>query len=258
MGGFSGLFVVLLVLGLPSIWAPGPAANRKGNEAFRKGQYDQAVEHYAKAMQILPGDRGLSYNTGTALLKQKKYDEALKALMAGTADPRKDVKTGALYNSGNALYEMQKYPEALSAYRESVLGDSKDMDAKFNYELAQYRLKKQQEEQKKDDKNKDKNQDQKDKNKKENQDQKNDQNQKQDQSQNQDQNQKKEENQANQEQQENKEEQQGNPQEQEAPPASLLSKQEAERLLDALKANEMEMIKARLKSTRKKNVDKDW
>ena len=249
----SAVLVALLIFSLPSLWASGPRANKKGNEAYRKGRYDQALTQYQRGMQSLPGERILSYNSGSALLQQGKLDDALKSLMAGAGDPRKAVRAPALYNSGNALFAADKLPEAGSAYREAILSDSEDLDAKFNYELTQYRLKKQQQEQ---EKNKDQKKDQKDKKDQNNQDQSQDQkNQEKQQQQQQDQNQ---ENQAQNQQQPNEKQEQGEEEQEQPRPASLLSKQEAERLLDALKANEMEMIKARLKSARKKNVDRDW
>jgi Ca-activated chloride channel homolog len=254
----SVVLAALLIFSLPSLWAPGPRANRKGNEAYRKGRYDQALEQYQRGMQSLPGERILSYNSGTALLQQGKHDDALRSLMAGAGDPRKAVRSSSLYNSGNALFAAGKLPEAGSAYREAILSDPKDLDAKFNYELAQYRLQKQQEEQ---EKNRDQKEDQKDKQNQNNQDQsQNQQNQENEQQQQQqNQNQENQQNEAQNQEQPNEQEEEGQEQQQEQPrPASLLSKQEAERLLDALKANEMEMIKARLRSSRKKNVDRDW
>ena len=38
----------------------------------------------------------------------------------------------------------------------------------------------------------------------------------------------------------------------------MMTKQEAERLLDALKDNEIKQLKEKLKSNRRKNVEKDW
>ncbi len=266
MGAFSALLILLF--SLPPLWAKGPAANRKGNEAFRKGNYEDAATQYGRAAESLPGDRTVAFNQGTSLLKQKKYDEALRLLLAGSGDPRREVKAPSLYNAGNALAEGQKLPEALSAYRQAILADPSDMNAKFNYELAKRKLEQGQDENK-DDENKD------EQNKDENQDQNQDQQQNNDQQQNEDQQNKDQEQQDRNEQQnadENEDKAQQNPdqpnpeegdeqqgaEDQKPQPAARLTKEQAERLLDALKDNEMEMIKARLKSKRKKNVEKDW
>ncbi len=253
----SNLIVVmaLLLFWLPSLWAPGPAANKKGNNAYKKGEYEKALSDYNKAMELLPGERTLSLNAGTALLQQQKYDEALRSLMTAASDPRSPVKSRALYNAGNGLVDTKKLQEALSAYREAILADPKDEDAKFKYELAQ-RLMAQQQKQQKNNKGGKNSKDQQQQQGGQSQQQKDQQDQQQQQNQQQAQNQPQD--QQNPNEQESGDQKQNPPQDQQKQQAGLLSKQEAERLLDALKANEAEMIKARLKSHRRKDVDKDW
>ena len=236
--------LVMLVLGLPPLWAPGPSANRKGNEAWKKGDFDRAATQYTRALEALPAERKLVFNRGTALLSQQKGDEALSALLSAAADPRREVKAPAMYNAGNGLFEGQKLDEALDAWKQSILADPNDEDAKFNYELAK-RKKKQQDQQKKD----------------QQQNQKNDQQQQNQQQQQQNQQQQQQEQDQNQQNlaQQPPPDQQDQQQEQEQHrPAAQMSKEKAELLLDALKANEKEMIKARMQTKRKRDVDKDW
>lgn len=259
---FSGVLLSLLLLfGWPPLWAPGPAANQQGNRAYRKGDFDRALAEYRKAQERLPGERILNYNSGTALLGSQKSEEAVQSLMSAAGDPRREVQSRALYNAGNALAAAGKLDEALGTYRQAVMADPRNLDAKFNYELTKRRLAQQQkDDQQKDDQKKD---DQKqDQNKDQNKDQKQDQKSQDDQNQ-----------QQQQQQQPDPKSQDSNPsqpppseEEQPAPadsggtpqPAALLSRQEAERLLDALKDNEMKQLRERLQSRRKKNVDKDW
>jgi Ca-activated chloride channel family protein len=236
---FASLALVLALL--PPLWAPGPAANKKGNDAWKKGEFDKAAGQYARALDALPAEKKLVFNRGTALLAQKKGDEALSALISAAADPRKEVKAPAFYNAGNGLFEGQKLDEALDAYKRAILADPSDQDAKFNYELAR-RKKKQQDQQKQDQK---KNQDQN----KQNQDQQQNKDQQQQQQQDQDQ-----QDQA----QQPPPDEQDQQQQKKPTPAAQMSKEQAEQLLDALKANEKEMIKARMTSKRKRDVDKDW
>lgn len=250
MGASSLAVLLALVLApfLPPLWAPGPEANRKGNEAWKKGKYDEAAGEFARALDAMPAERMLTFNRGTALLGEKKGDEALSALISATADPRREVQAPAYYNAGNALFDGQKLDEALDAWKRAIRTDPTDENAKFNYELAK-RKKKQQDQQKKDQKN-DQKDDQKDK---KDQDPKQDQEPK-------DQEQKQKDQQDNPDQQQDQQEQK--PDDQQPPPkpqpAAQMSKEQAERLLDALKANEKEMIKARMTSRRKREVDKDW
>lgn len=245
--GASSLTLMLLILAalLPPLWAPGPEANRKGNEAWKKGKYDQAAGEFARALEAMPAERKLTFNRGTALLGEKKGDEALSALISATADSRREVQAPAYYNAGNALFDGQKLDEALDAWKRAIRTDPNDENAKFNYELAK-RKKKQQDQQKKDEKK----------------DQKNDQKDKQNQDQQQQDQEKKDQEQKQQDQQDQQQPQDQKPDEKQQPPkpqpAAQMSKEQAERLLDALKANEKEMIKARMTSRRKRDVDKDW
>lgn len=235
------MLALFLAVGLPPLWAPGPEANRKGNTAWKKGDYDQAAGEFARALEAMPAEKRLTFNRGTALLSLKKGDEALSALISATADPRREVQAPAYYNAGNALFDGQKLDEALDAWKRAILADPSDENAKFNYELAK-RQKQQQDQEKKDQKK----------------DQKNDQKDQKDQ-------QKKDQEQKDQEQKDQQDQQepdQSQPDERQEPPkprpAAQMSKEQAERLLDALKANEKDMIKARLTSRRKRDVDKDW
>lgn len=260
MGVSRRLVAALLPLfSLPSLWAPGPAANQKGNQAFRKGDFPKAVSQYDRAIEALPAEKRLAFNRGTALLGSRKLDDALSSLMTAASDPRRDVRGPALYNAGNALFEGQKVDQALDAWRQAILADPTNMEAKYNYELARRRKEEQPKQQG--------GQNQPDQNQKNQSNQpKQDQSQQdrqQDQPQNQPpQNQPQPPNPADQQpaqnQPPNPSNQPDQPQKDQEPPMSKLTKEQAERLLDALQANEKKMMKDRLKSNRRKDVDKDW
>ena len=254
---FSAPLLILLgFLGLPSLWAPGPAANNSGNKDYAKGRYGPALEQYQKAQQLLPAEKILQLNNGTALLGAGKAQDALSPLMSASADPRREVQSRALYNAGNALAAEQKLEGALDAYRRAILSDPRNQDAKFNYELMKRKLA---EQQKQEQKNKDKQDQKKDQDK----DQKQDQDQ-----QKQDQEKKEQQKQDEQKQQDeqkppdpqdpNQPPEAGDPKDAPPQPAGMMTKQEAERLLDALKDNEIKQLKEKLKSNRRKNVEKDW
>jgi stress-induced-phosphoprotein 1 len=54
------------------------AEKLKGNELFKKGDYDGALEHYEKAIELEPHNVTFANNKATCLIKQKKYDEAVE------------------------------------------------------------------------------------------------------------------------------------------------------------------------------------
>lgn len=167
------------------------------------------------------------FNLGDAYYKQGRYDEALQAYR-NSLDFTKDKENEAkvYHNIGNSLLKSQNVKESLGAYAKSLKLNPKDEDTKYNLSYALNLLKQNQQQQKnKNDKNKDK---------------QNDQNQNQNQ-QNKDQ---KDKNKQNQQQQQQK---------------NQISKQEAQRILDALKNNEAALQK-KLRKMKGKPIatDKDW
>ncbi len=52
------------------------AYNNRGNAYFEKGQHDQAISDYNKALEINPTDAGAYNNRGIAYMLKGKYDKA--------------------------------------------------------------------------------------------------------------------------------------------------------------------------------------
>jgi tetratricopeptide (TPR) repeat protein len=152
----------------------------------------------------------------------------------------KNKKSASLYNLGNSLLMANKVQESIDAYKSSLKIDPENMETKYNLAYAQDLLKKQQQQQQKDQQkqNQDKNDQKKDQqNKQDNKDQNQDK--KQDQNQNNDQKQ-----QPRQQQQ-----QQG------------ISKEDAERVLNALandEKNVQEKVKLAKATKAKVRTVKNW
>ncbi len=138
------------------------------------------------------------------------------------------------HNLGNSFLELDSLEESIEAYKNALRNNPKDMETKYNLAYAQQKLKEQQQNQC----NK-QNQDQEKQDEQKDQQQKQDEQQKQDQQKNQ-----QEQKQQQQEQQENK-----------------ISKEDAQRLLEALENDEKEVQK-RLKKAKaqahKITIEKDW
>ena len=165
------------------------------------------------------------FNLGDAYYKQGRYDEALQSYknsLQFTDDKTNEAK--AYHNIGNALMKQQ----SVGAYANSLKKNPDDLDTKYNLSYALNMLKQNQQQQKnKNDKDQDKNKDQQ-----QNQDQQNNQDKK-------DQNKDK---QQNQQQQKNQ-----------------ISKEDAQRILEALKNTETDLQK-KLRKVKGKPVvtEKDW
>ena len=137
----------------------------KGNELYKKQQFDKAAEEYKKAAEVNAKNPKAQYNLGDALYKLKKPEDAEKAFDAA-ADNTADAlaKSKALYNKGVTLSSRQKLPESIVAYKESLRLNSEDEEARQNLQKALNELKKQQQnqpKQQKQDKKQDKQQNQK-------------------------------------------------------------------------------------------------
>jgi len=214
---------------------------RKANEAFRNGNYAEAVELYKKAIGEDPENARLHFNLGNAYARLGNIEEAQAAYGQYKAlSENEEQQSLADYNTGNIYAEQQKYDEAIEKYREALKKNPGDEDAKHNYELA-LQKKQQQEDQQQQQQNQDENKEQ-------DQDQ-----QQQQQQQNQDQ--------QDQQQQQQNEQSESDPQDSnQQQQAQQMSLEEAKRVLDALEQREKELLKNMKKESSESNTknDKDW
>lgn len=200
----------------------------KGNEFYREGKYEEAAKHYRSAEIDRPGSPVAAYNLGTALVTGKDYEEALPKLGEAASKLSGSEQAQAHYNIGNGLFGAGKFEEAIGAYKRALEINPSDRDAKYNLELALKML----EEQKKDQQDQKKNQKQDQKNEKKDKGSSSDSD-----SMQQKQNQSQPQNQEQQKSPDQKEQQKM------ARPKQQMTKEEAERILAALKNEEMKAKK---------------
>lgn len=258
-------YVILLAALLAAVSALGQQMPerrevRKGNRLYNKGEYQQSIERYGRALMLDPASFEATYNLGNALSKAEMYDKAEQMQNRAAADTlRSDTERAeAYYNLGNTQFRQKKYREALESYKRSLLLNPDDREAKYNYAYTKHLL---------DDEQKnggggggDQNQQNKDQ---QNQQGQNNQNQ-QGQDQNKDQN--KDQGQDNQDQ--NKDQGQGQPDGKDGeqgegegqPRPEDISPQEQEQMLDAIQAQE-DRTQEKLKEKRRTMVvrsGKNW
>ncbi|HKA23631.1 MAG TPA: VWA domain-containing protein [Candidatus Eisenbacteria bacterium] len=134
--------VLLLCLLVPR--AASADALRDGNAAYARGDYPGAVEAYKKGLAKKPGDAKLLANLGSALYRMNDWNGSQAVLEqaasrgAGRLSDREQARI--LYNWGNSLFRKGSYPEAAEAYRRSLEHRPDDADARFNYESALARI----------------------------------------------------------------------------------------------------------------------
>lgn len=237
--------LLLLVIVVCSAVASGFAQSAelsKGNQEYEKKRYRNAEDAYREAVGKDPKQFQGSYNLGNALYRQQKFEEATQQyLNAATTSVESDRQVKALFNMGNAFLKAEKYQESIEAYKRVLRLNPNDADARYNLSYALQKLKQQQQQQ-------DKNKQQQDKNK-------------QQQDKDQQQQQQKEQNQKEQDQQQQQQQQdQQQQRQQQQKPQPKISKEEAERMLRALKNDEKDLHKEKAKRfpVSTSTLEKNW
>ena len=199
---------------------------RQGNKEFNKGDFKAAEKDYRKALEINKESIKGQFNLGSAVYQEKNYEEAAKIYdnLAGK-NQEKETQAKIFHNLGNSYLQGKEYDKSILAYKNALMNNPKDLDTKYNLEYAKMMLQQQQQQQQnKDQQKKDEQKDKKD----QNQDQ---------QKQNQDQ------------------------QKNQNPDQKKISKEDAERMLEALKNDEkktMQKVKKQKARVQAVGVEKDW
>ncbi|GMQ80755.1 MAG: hypothetical protein BMS9Abin05_0183 [Rhodothermia bacterium] len=244
--------IILLILAL-AVMGPGDGKKkgRRANALYEKEEFSQAATLYRQGVLDVqekgPGivHSGLLNNLGASLFKQGEYEQAASAFASSSrmADNQESA-VRANYNAGNAAAMQQEFETALEFYKSTLLSDPDNEDAKFNYEYVKRQLEEQQ--QREQDQNSDQQDDQQD---------------------NQDQNQRQDDQQDNQDQDQQQNLDQDQQQDPQQDPSDLreqqnpneLSKEEAQRILQALENEEEQLLRQIQKmKTRPRRVEKDW
>jgi tetratricopeptide (TPR) repeat protein len=235
---------------------------REGNKLFKEQKFNDAEIKYRKAQEIEYGFKS-TFNLADALYKQGNYEEAAQKFSELTAQKLdKQTMASINHNLGNSFFQNGKYEESVKAYKNALKLNPKDNDTRYNLELAKHFLKQQQEQQQQQQQNQENNEN---KNNQDNQESnQNEQNQNSPE-QNQQADNKQEQNQKNNNQQQNgsgnqgKEKEIENQQESNKPRPYQISKEDAERMLNAIQKDERELQKKlkKQKSERAK-IERNW
>jgi tetratricopeptide (TPR) repeat protein len=197
---------------------------RQGNREYEKNKFSESEILYRKATDKNKNAPDAVFNTGDALYKQNKFEDAGKQFIENlNMNEDKNKKSAAMYNLGNSLLKANKVQESIEAYKGSLKLTPDNPKAKYNLAYAQDLLKQQQKQkQQQQQQNKDKQDKDKDQSKKDQKDQ----------------------NKENKEQEKN--DKQNEDQKQQQDQQQRMSKDDAQRLLNAL-ANEEKNVQEKVK-----------
>lgn len=119
----------------------------RANRLLRKGDYDNAISLYEKALSKLPTSPEIYYNMGTTLSSMGEMDSAIQAFdMAKknfTEKTSKDMKNSTYYNAGISKIEMEDYAGAIEELIEALVNKPDDNNAKSALEYAKKKLEEQ-------------------------------------------------------------------------------------------------------------------
>jgi Ca-activated chloride channel family protein len=215
----------------------------KGAALYEKGDYSGALARFKEELAERPG-APLRYDCGNALYRLKKFNEAAAQYQGSLSEADSSLAPFARYNMGNSLYQVGDMKGAVGQYIEALKLNPEDIDAKHNLELALRQLKQNKQSSAADSSGSEKNQEN-------SQSGKNGDEQQQGQEGKEDLNgQRPQEGQK----PESEPQQKGEQQER-----GTFSKEEAERLLEALGADEKDLVQRQMKAkVRRRGVEKDW
>jgi Ca-activated chloride channel family protein len=204
---------------------------RKGNHEYDDKKYEEAEVNFRKALEKKPGSRKAEYNLSNALYKQEKYEAAATKYndLSQLEKDRKELSR-YYYNLGNSLFKANKLNESIEAYKNALRNNPGDDDAKHNLQFALRMKNMQQQQQKsKEDQNKQDNKNNQDK--------------------------------SNQQKAQQQQQQQQKSQQQAQQQKGQISKEDAERLLQALENDEkkvLQKVKEQQRQVKRVPVEKDW
>jgi Ca-activated chloride channel homolog len=205
---------------------------REGNQMYKNKKYSDAEVNYKKSLDANRDSKPAQFNLGDAYYKQGKYEDAMRQFEALSADKKLDKgkQAQAFHNLGNSYLQSKKYEESINAYKNALKLNPKDNDTRYNLAYAQSMLQQQQQQQQ--------NQ------QKDNKDQKKD---------------KEKEKQQQQQQDQQKKEDQKQDDQKQAQKRDKISKEDAEKILQALNNDEKNTQKKLTKKDATRiSIDKNW
>lgn len=225
------LLLIIIVTG--SLWSQLGLSRRMGDRLYDAGDHKRAFDVYNRLLRDNPNDPELNYNAGNCLYKLERYEDARKyyeRALANTSDTK--LRNDIHYNLANCDFREKKVRESVEKYKQVLRADAMDDDARHNLELALQQLRQPPPPPSKGDQNKSSKQQEEEK---------------------------KESGGQGQNQQPSDPSQKQN-QTQGKQPQLKFSKEEAERLLDALHNQEKQYQERKLKEkvTRDQSSEKDW
>ena len=140
--GYILIWIVILLTFTRLAWADVVAKkDKEARRFYNQGNIDEALSKWRDAQTDAPDKKELHYNIGNALHLQKKYEEAIAEYEKSIDSKDAELQARSYYNMGNTHYRMGKLLEAIEDYKRCLDINPEDEDAKYNIEFIREKIK---------------------------------------------------------------------------------------------------------------------
>jgi len=134
------IILLFVILNAPALFAQDAKTYiQQGNELYKLKKYKEAEAAYRKAAAAKKGQTVESnFNLGDALYKEKKLDSAGKVFETTalkTTNPL--LRAEAYHNLGNSLLANKNYEQSIDAYKKALINNPNDDQTRYNLAYAQ-------------------------------------------------------------------------------------------------------------------------
>ena len=115
------------------------ASVKEGNQFFKEGNYQKALEAYQEARKKDPANPLLFYNIGVAEYKLGNYEAAIQELGSAARMPDSSLAAKASYNLANAYFragEKEELSKKIELWRSAIAHLKKAVDLNPDFENA--------------------------------------------------------------------------------------------------------------------------
>ena len=137
LGRYIVLVLPLFLIGWIGSWSQ---AIKRGNTHYEAEVYDAALDAYRSAAENRPEDPISRYNLGTALYQKKQFEKASDEFRRSLDAEDPIYQAQGYYNLGNAQVQLNDIEGAIRSYKSALRLNPEDLDTKHNLELALERL----------------------------------------------------------------------------------------------------------------------
>ena len=110
---------------------------REGNKKFEEEKYREAEIYYRRALEESPGNSKALYNLSNSLYRQGRYDEAINILDRLTQQGVDKIDASDVYhNLGNAQLGAHQIRQSIESYKNALKIDPDDQDTRYNLAYA--------------------------------------------------------------------------------------------------------------------------